>query len=253
MLVGLALLLRISLRRQGLAERELKRLATTDPLTGLANRRRFDEALEMEWLRARADRAPLTVMMVDADHFKQLNDHYGHAAGDAMLRTMAGLILRAGHEAQQGAQRAGRPDARERHILAARIGGDEFAVIAPRCNRVEGEALAWAIREHIREITAAQGEGAPPCSVSVGVATDMGGESASAAALLAAADAAVYAAKAAGRDRVAGAVRNPSDVLSAGEVVIVGRGVLSPPPASDTPAGEPAAGEPDAGEPDAAS
>src|SRR5690606_10336476 len=100
----------------GAANAELSALASTDALTGLANRRMFDATLRKEWFRALRDGAPLALLMIDIDHFKPLNDRYGHQTGDSYLIAVAQLIA-------HNVRRAG--------DMAARYGGEEFAVVLP--------------------------------------------------------------------------------------------------------------------------
>jgi diguanylate cyclase (GGDEF)-like protein len=151
----------------------LERLARTDDLTGLANRRTANEELERFLARARRDREPLSVAMLDLDRFKAYNDSHGHAGGDRLLQAAAAAWT----EALRGGD----------HI--ARYGGEEFLVLFPRCTGEHAVAAADRLR-------AAMPAGA---TCSVGVAAWDGAEAAQQ--LLARADAALYAAKAAGRDR----------------------------------------------------
>ena len=113
----------------------LAALATSDGLTGLANRRQFDECLRDEWARAKRDGTPLSLLLIDVDHFKKFNDQYGHQAGDACLRLIA----------QAFASEARRPA-----DLAARYGGEEFVLLLPNtdaedCERI-GERVQAALR-----------------------------------------------------------------------------------------------------------
>ncbi|KPM57592.1 serine/threonine protein kinase [Frankia sp. R43] len=108
------------------ANRQLKQLAVTDPLTGLANRRRLDEILDHEWHQARRRGSPLALAMVDIDHFKLYNDHFGHAAGDHCLRLVAQCLARSLREP----------------LIAARYGGEEFAVVMPDTNAAGAARLA---------------------------------------------------------------------------------------------------------------
>jgi diguanylate cyclase (GGDEF)-like protein len=166
--------------------------ALTDGLTGLGNRRSFDEILELEWKRSDDEKTQLSLLMIDADHFKHYNDSYGHQSGDACLCTIAGIIGNC---------------IRQHHDFAARYGGEEFAVILPNTN----PAGALAIAERLRETVAThpmEPELDPKrrLTVSIGVAT--GGSAIAgtvewtARDLLHGADMALYEAKRTGRNRV---------------------------------------------------
>ena len=163
---------------------ELQREAGEDPLTGLKNRRLFEEELRTAIARARRDGASGAMLMLDLDDFKRVNDTWGHPAGDRLLREIAGLL-----------------NARVRGgDVLARLGGDEFAIVLPRCGateaRVVAEAITTAIREHQPD-----GE-VEPVTASVGVATFGTDPQVGATAVVSRADAAMYAAKADGRDSV---------------------------------------------------
>ena len=102
-----------------------------DGLTGVANRRRFDEVLQIEWHRCRRSNKPLTLLMIDIDHFKRYNDHYGHQAGDACLQQVA-AGLKAGLKRAQD--------------LVARYGGEEFVCLMPECDHPAGQTKAEELR-----------------------------------------------------------------------------------------------------------
>jgi diguanylate cyclase (GGDEF)-like protein len=177
--------------------RRVHEIARRDPLTGLPNRRAFDEALERELARAQASDRPLTVVLFDLDHFKQVNDRHGHAQGDASLRLIADI---AHDELRPG-------------DLLARIGGEEFALSLFDTDAATAGGIAERIVGRVRGATAG---GAVPLSASAGVAQCMAASSAHA--VLRRADRALYAAKAAGRGRVAahdGAVRVGGEVPAA--------------------------------------
>lgn len=167
-----------------LAELRLEELASTDQLTGLSNRRQFFAWLEDEARRAERFGRPLCVAMVDVDHFKKVNDTYGHGVGDRVLAAVAQTL----RDSVRAVDRV------------ARVGGEEFAILFPE-TRVEAAA---AILERIREAVAAEkmtaGEGSFSVTVSCGVAQRQSGESGEE--LLSRADDALYAAKAAGRNQV---------------------------------------------------
>jgi len=172
---------------------QLLRLASVDGLTGLLNRRAFDEALTMEWRRARRNRTPLALVMIDIDFFKLYNDHYGHQAGDDCLKQVANTLRAA-------VERPGE--------LVARYGGEEFCAILPHCRADHGVALAEKMRRLVAglDIPHARSEISDHVTISCGVATlfgESGGQTpADEAALLHASDGALYAAKEGGRDRV---------------------------------------------------
>jgi diguanylate cyclase (GGDEF)-like protein len=169
---------------------QLARLATTDPLTALFNTRAFDERLHQELGRAARYREPLSVLVVDLDRLKRINDSRGHPAGDVALRSVADAIRSGLREID----------------FAARLGGDEFGVLLPRTD----EASSMATAERLRAL-AAEGvtdRAGRRVTVSIGVASLSGSdEPANAASLLEAADRALYAAKGAGGNRVEHAAR----------------------------------------------
>lgn len=172
-------------------ETRLETLAIEDSLTGLANRRRFDERLKEEWARAYRDRSSLALLMIDVDHFKAYNDEYGHPAGDACLRLVAKIIA-------AETQRAG--------DLAARYGGEEFAVLLPNIDTAGCARIGERIRSAIHEAGLVHSTNLPAGCVtaSVGGATCRPAleRTAGVASLVEAADRALYAAKDAGRDRL---------------------------------------------------
>lgn len=167
----------------------LHKLAYMDSLTGVANRRHFDQTLQAEWRRCRRNRQPLALIMVDIDHFKQFNDLYGHQTGDACMRAVAGALRAA----------LGRS-----HDLAARYGGEEFVCLLPECDLAGARAKAQALCEAVQALGIAHGGSATAAvvTISAGVASEVPGEGGSPEALLARADAHLYRAKAAGRNRV---------------------------------------------------
>lgn len=170
------------------AQDELRGLAATDALTGLGNRRAFDESLEREWTRAIRYREPISLALLDIDHFKRFNDHYGHKPGDECL-------AKVGHLLTETVFRPG--------DMIARYGGEEFAIILPGTS-AEG---ALQVAERVRQIVEHQGWrhiGSPEgcITVSVGVATIEPTPRQAKSALFEQADAALYKAKAQGRNRV---------------------------------------------------
>ncbi len=173
------------------AKRRLEALSITDPLTGLANRRRFAEVLEAEWKRALRPRSSLGVAMIDIDHFKLYNDHYGHLAGDECLRRVAASLS---------------ASLREGTDLVARYGGEEFVMVLPSAD----PAAAWQVAERARAAVAALQEPHETAShgivtVSIGVASTVPSAQGDAQQFLGVADAALYASKRNGRNQVTGA------------------------------------------------
>jgi diguanylate cyclase (GGDEF)-like protein/PAS domain S-box-containing protein len=172
-------------------ENRLETLAIEDSLTGLANRRHFDERLKEEWARAYRDRSSLALLMIDVDHFKAYNDEYGHPAGDACLRVIARILA------------AEMPRAGD---LAARYGGEEFAMLLPGtdaagCARV-GERIREAIHQAGLVHASSPISGCVTASLGGAVCRPVFERTAGAASLVEAADRALYAAKDAGRDRL---------------------------------------------------
>ncbi len=179
-LAVMLLLMREMNKRAGI-EKEMARLAMTDALTGLSNRRHFDAVLAKEWSRAQRARAPMALLMIDADHFKAFNDSFGHQSGDTALVDIAGCIAGQALRASD---------------CAARYGGEEFALILP------GLSLAEAIElgERIRTNVSARDAGAA-ITVSIGAASLQPSASRSPADLVGYADMALYSAKANGRNQ----------------------------------------------------
>ncbi|WP_051933054.1 sensor domain-containing diguanylate cyclase [Massilia sp. BSC265] len=169
---------------------ELTVLATRDALTGLANRRHFEETLRLELKRARRNGAPLSLVLLDVDFFKPYNDRYGHVAGDDCLRQVA-AALRGG---------LARPT-----DLAARYGGEEFAIVLPATGQVGARYLAERLRLTIMELGIAHADNPPGIvTVSAGTCTfhAAAGDNDDPEALVQRADALLYRAKAEGRNRV---------------------------------------------------
>ncbi len=176
--------------------RELERQAGQDSLTGLGNRRRFEEELAGAMARSRRDQGTGALLVLDLDRFKQVNDVHGHPAGDRLIQEVAEVLRRRTRASDS----------------VARLGGDEFAVILPRCSREEAAIAAEAIAEEIRRHHPS--DGADPVTVSIGVALFGDGREASVAEVVADADAALYAVKDDGRDAVR--IFEPAAVRGAG-------------------------------------
>jgi diguanylate cyclase (GGDEF)-like protein len=168
--------------RRAKAEDRLEEMATTDALTGLKNRRKFDNMIDIEWRRAIRQKVPLALLMIDADHFKAYNDTFGHQAGDQVLIGVAICI-------SDSVRRAG--------DCAARYGGEEFAVLLPGLSSTEALAVAETIRLKVG-LWSDEPQGT---TVSIGVASLRPAAATDWSELLSAADKALYAAKAQGRNR----------------------------------------------------
>ncbi|WP_183104241.1 diguanylate cyclase [Mitsuaria sp. WAJ17] len=172
------------------ANRNLAIQSTTDALTGLANRRQFDDVLGLEWARCQRHGRPLTLILLDVDWFKRYNDCYGHQPGDDCLRAVATAIKSSVCRASD---------------LAARYGGEEFAIIAPEAVLSEGVALAEKVRASVRDLAMPHnGSSMGVVTISLGVATFVPHDRLEISSLIRAADLALYSAKEAGRDRVHG-------------------------------------------------
>jgi diguanylate cyclase (GGDEF)-like protein len=178
---------------------ELARQASHDPLTGLKNRRRFEEDLRTELARSGRFGVDGALLMLDLDHFKRVNDTLGHPAGDRVLAEIAAAM---------------RARARETDVLA-RIGGDEFAIVLPRCDLAEAEAVAEEIATAIHENVDAE-QDTPPITASIGIAPFGPGGDLNLESIFARADAAMYAAKGSGRNTVHTEPHSLADDLPAG-------------------------------------
>jgi diguanylate cyclase (GGDEF)-like protein len=171
------------------ANRELQRLTIIDGLTGVANRRRFDEVLDAEWRRAQRTQAPLSLIMIDLDCFHSFNERYGHLQGDEALKQVA-------HGLSSKISRAG--------DLIARYGGEEFVAVMPATELDGAVTVAEQLRTEIESLGIPHEDSlaGPVLTISVGVASAIPGRGAAAQSLIAAADRALYRAKREGRNRV---------------------------------------------------
>jgi diguanylate cyclase (GGDEF)-like protein len=185
------------------AESALKTLAAIDGLTGLANRRSFDQALAMEWSRAQRIKKPLSLLFADVDHFKLYNDRHGHQKGDECLRAVATVI---GENTFRPAD------------LSARYGGEEFAIIMPETDNSGARKVAERIACRLAALRLLHGEPGVGrfVTLSIGIATQTPCEAAGSEWLLRQADQAVYAAKHLGRNRVVSADKALSAFAEAG-------------------------------------
>ena len=175
-----------------LANEELKKLSFTDPLTGLVNRRIFDETLEREHSRVRRTNSPLSLLMIDVDHFKALNDSLGHQKGDEYLVLVAAELK---HRCRRLVDAAGR------------YGGEEFTIVLPDTDATHAFEYAESVRLAVTALNLPHPKSATAwfLTVSIGVATATREDCLTPAALVAEADRALYAAKNAGRNRVSAA------------------------------------------------
>ena len=163
---------------------QLERLASTDPLTGLYNRRHFLEAVEAEWSRFQRYYRSMAILMIDIDYFKSVNDRYGHAVGDEAIRAVANACL---HR-------------KRKSDVVGRVGGEEFAMLLPETATSQAKAVAERIRKQIASQKLKAHEACFSITASIGVAEAFVGMS-GVEALMIAADQALYRAKAEGRDR----------------------------------------------------
>lgn len=187
-IVALVSLFVSELRRREAAERAQAALARQDNLTGLANRRGFGETLEREWQRAIREREPLSLVMIDIDHFKRFNDSLGHLEGDRVLAAVAAAVRRA---VQRPAD------------LAARYGGEELAVLLPGTDAKGARRIAETVLMNVRRLD----EPHPSSeygivTVSIGVATTLAAQDTESSSLITLADTALYAAKQSGRNQI---------------------------------------------------
>lgn len=170
------------------ANEQLLRLSTTDGLTGIANRRLFDQTLQTEWQRCARNQSDLSLLMIDIDHFKRYNDYYGHQTGDECLRQVARILVMC-------AKRSGE--------LVARYGGEEFAILLPGADQDEAAMIARRCVQEMQNarIPHADSPVSAWLTVSVGVATVVATAGHSPTVLVAQADSAMYRAKRSGRAR----------------------------------------------------
>ena len=173
------------------ANRRLEALSYTDALTGVSNRRGFDQAIDLEWRRAIRSKQPLSLLLLDVDHFKAFNDSYGHQQGDDCLAAvgaaMAGIPRRAGDR-------------------IARYGGEEFVALLPATDEAGAAAIAERMRRAVEGLAIPhRGSAFGTVTASLGYATIQAADTSTPATLIAAADAALYEAKRAGRNGAAAA------------------------------------------------
>lgn len=191
--------LQVSQERLGAANVLLQKLNGLDGLTGIANRRKFDDQISVEWQRALRNQYPLALLMCDVDHFKNYNDTYGHQAGDQCLKRVAAVLT----------EQLKRPG-----DLVARYGGEEFGIILPDTTLEGAVHIAQLCRQQLESL-AIENKSAVPLpyiTISVGAADARPGEHCSMNLLIQAADKALYAAKHRGRNVVCVAHCSASDI-----------------------------------------
>jgi diguanylate cyclase (GGDEF)-like protein len=169
------------------ANQELQRLSTTDPLTGLYNRRFLTEELEQTWNLASRNQWPVSLLMLDIDHFKNVNDTWGHGIGDQCLREFAAIL----------SLEVKRPS-----DIVARLGGEEFVAVLPDTYLSGAQHVAERIRSSVATLRIRTGENELFFTVSIGVASRIPGQNHTAEELLRQADHALYEAKNDGRNKV---------------------------------------------------
>ncbi|UTW08565.1 GGDEF domain-containing response regulator [Pseudomonas benzenivorans] len=167
----------------------LREMAFVDGLTGIANRRQFEERLDLEYRRSRRNQTPLALLMIDVDFFKPYNDRYGHQAGDDCLRKIAALL-------RENMSRPG--------DLAARYGGEEFAFLLPETDAAGARVIAERLVETVRQLNLEHLDSsvAPMVTISIGASVLNSDSSEPCGALITLADAQLYRAKKQGRGRV---------------------------------------------------
>jgi diguanylate cyclase (GGDEF)-like protein len=188
--LGLLLLrwLPLAVRERGLAEQhanDLETLAAVDWLTGLYNRRHFETLARAELARCQRYLRPLSVLILDIDHFKAVNDRYGHAAGDRVLQAVAAICQATKRDAD----------------VVARVGGEEFAIMLPETTDAAAVQFAERLRRQLHDHAPMLENGKLPVTISIGVAAATAATS-GVDALMSCADEALYEAKRSGRDRV---------------------------------------------------
>lgn len=168
---------------------ELHRISAQDGLTGIANRRTFNQALEREWLRAMRQDMPLAALLIDIDHFKQYNDHYGHQAGDECLKNIASALSLAVHRPTD---------------VVARYGGEEFVILLPETDMAGAGMVASKLQQIVAtlDIPHAASPTGNTVTMSIGICSLTPGRGEFSQRLIAGADLALYRAKAAGRNRI---------------------------------------------------
>ncbi|GGA44673.1 sensor domain-containing diguanylate cyclase [Okeania sp. KiyG1] len=178
-----------------IVNQKLQRLAKLDGLTGIANRRDFDESLEKEWFRLSTTKLPLSLILCDVDYFKNYNDYYGHLAGDYCLRKIAQTISK---------------NVKDSADLVARYGGEEFGIILPETSAKKAKKVAELIRTAIHQlhIDHCASKIRKYITISMGIASIIPTQLDSSESLIAKADKALYQAKEQGRDRIVFFERN---------------------------------------------
>jgi diguanylate cyclase (GGDEF)-like protein len=167
----------------------LQELSSLDGLTGIANRRKFDEYLDYEWRRARRNQTPIALLMTDIDNFKPYNDHYGHLAGDDCLKRVAAILKEIAHRPAD---------------LTARYGGEEFALLLPETDLAGGVRVAELLQQRMKIANIPQefSDAAPYVTLSIGIGSTVPSDSQSSYQLIESADKCLYISKESGRNRI---------------------------------------------------
>ncbi len=186
--------LRESQQNLATANIELQKLAALDGLTGIANRRRFDDVMHIEWQRLQREKKSLSLLICDVDCFKAYNDAFGHQAGDLCLKKVAAVLT----------ENLKRPA-----DIAARFGGEEFVIVLPDTALEGALVVAESCRSHLERLAIESATKDHPVTISIGVATMVPSQAATVATLIGRADKALYDAKAGGRNRVCHAEAQP--------------------------------------------
>lgn len=179
---------------------ELERLSLTDGLTGISNRRLFDQQLEIEWNDSRRTHKPLSLIILDIDYFKQYNDHYGHVGGDECLKSLAGVL---------------KTVARRPRDVVARFGGEEFTLLLPETDQATARRLAEACVEGIARLRIPHEKSSVSqfVTASIGVETTMASAQSNPRHFVEEVDRMLYAAKQNGRNRIVAATLPESSCI----------------------------------------
>lgn len=191
-----------NITKRKLAEQHAAELAVLDPLTGIANRRKFDEHLAQQWRELTRSKKALSLIFIDIDHFKLINDNYGHPTGDQVLVEVAGVL---------------KNFARRPYDICARYGGEEFMLLLSHTSLLQAGKIAQRVQSEIRNYSFVKGspEFSQPVTISIGLVTTQPTPDTDMYAFIDFADKLLYQAKNAGRDRIASSAFNYSEKTNA--------------------------------------